>query len=151
MGRLWWLWWLYFKTIESPSVEFSHGYGSAWEGPLQTTPGDPADAAERSLDQFLPPKKSTGADKFIDTSKDEAVGKPVVSASSLYAGSALSPNMFSGPDGEVYKREKEEWQQYNDGTWSTAERRKRGYDLQNQPLRQEQPQQERLLPDTKRP
>jgi len=137
-------------TIESPTVDFNHGFGSAWEGPLQTTPGDPADAAERSLDQFLPAKKSTGNDKFIDTSKDEAVGKTVVSASSLYASSSLSSNMFSGSDGEVYKRENDEWQQYNDGSWSTAERRKRGYDLQNQPMRQEQPQRERFLPAHKK-
>jgi len=125
-------------TIESPTVNYNHGYGSAWEGPMQTTPGDPADAAERSLDQYLPAKKSTGNDKFIDTSKDEAVGKTVVSASSLYATTSLSSNMFSGPDGEVYKRENDEWQQYNDGSWSTAERRKQGYGLQNQPMRQEQ-------------
>lgn len=137
-------------TIESPTVDFNHGYGSVWEGPLQTTPGDPADAAERSLDKFLPAKKSTGTDKFIDTSKDEAVGKAVVSASSLYATTSLSSNMFSGPDGEVYKRENDEWQQYNDGSWSTAERRKRGYDLQNRPMRQEQPQPERFLPAHKK-
>jgi len=137
-------------TIESPTVDFNHGYGSAWEGPLQTTPGDPAETAERSLDEFLPAKKPKGNEKFIDTSKDEAVGKKVVSASSLYASSSLSSNMFSGPDGEVYKRDDDEWQQYNDGSWSTAERRKRGYGLQNQPMRQEQPQRERLLPAHKK-
>ena len=136
--------------IKSPTVDFTHGYGSAWEGPLQTTPGDPAESTQKSLDEFLPEKKSKGTEKFIDTSKDEAVGKTVVSASSLYASSSLSSNMISGPGGEVYKREDDEWQQYNDGSWSTAERRKRGYDLQNQPMRQEQPQRERLLPAHKK-
>ena len=136
--------------IKSPTVDFTHGYGSAWEGPLQTTPGDPARTAEKSLDEFLPAKKSKGTEEFIDTSQDEAVGKTVVSASSLYAGSSLSTNMFSGPDGEVYKRENDEWHQYSDGSWSTAERRKRGYDLQNQPTRQEQTYNNRFVPAHKK-
>ncbi|MFV1998536.1 MAG: hypothetical protein ACC641_11065, partial [Acidiferrobacterales bacterium] len=91
--------------IESPTVEFTHGYGSAWEGPLQTAPGDPTETAEQSLDDFLPAKKSDGTEKFVATSKDEAAAIPGVSASSLYAGSTLSSNMFSGPNGEVYRHE----------------------------------------------
>jgi hypothetical protein len=108
-------------TIESPSVNFNQGYGSAWEGPLQTTPGDPTKTAEKSLDQFLPKKKSDGTEKFVKTSTD-GEAKPVkVSASSLYASASLSSNRFSGPDGEVYKREGQEWSQYSEGNWDTMQ------------------------------
>ena len=124
--------------LESPSVDFTHAYGSAWEGPLQTTPGDPSDTADRSLDEFLPAKESDGSEEFIKTSKAAVNSKASLSASSLYASSTLSSNMFSGPNGEVYKRDNNEWQQYNDGSWSTAERRKRGYELHNRPVQQEQ-------------
>lgn len=144
--------WAYSTTVQikSPTVDFTHGYGSAWEGPLQTTPGDPSKTSERSLDEFLPDKKSDGTEQFADTSKDDTAGKPVVSASSLYASSTLSSNMFSGPNGDVYKRENDDWREYNDGSWSTNERMKRGYQLQNQPVRQDQKTAERWLPAHKR-
>jgi hypothetical protein len=132
--------------IESPTVDFTHGYGSAWEGPLQTTPADPADDADRSLDEFLPAKVSDGTEEFVETNPMDT-DKPVsLSASSLYAGSTLSSNMFSGADGEVYKYDNDEWKQYNDGSWSTAERRKRGYELQNQPTREQQDSINRFIP-----
>ncbi len=135
--------------MESPTVDFTHGYGSAWEGPLQTTPGDPAETAERSLEPFLPARISDGTEKFAPAKKEEKT-QAGVTASTLYAGSALSSNMFSGPGGEVYKHENNEWQQYSDGSWSNAERRKRGYDLQNQPQRQEGQAAEPWLPAHKR-
>ena len=106
-------------TIESPSVNFNQGYGSAWEGPLQTTPGDPSKTAEKSLDQFLPKKKVDGKEEFVKTSTDGQAKPAKVSASSLYANVSLSSNRFSGPDGEVYKREGEEWSQYSEGNWDT--------------------------------
>ena len=40
-----------------------------------------------------------------------------VSASTLYSSVALAPNLFSGPDGEVYKHENQEWSQYGEGNW----------------------------------
>lgn len=126
--------------ISSPTVDFTHEYGSVWDGPLQTTPGDPGKADEESLDQFLPKKKkSDGTEKFVHVSKPAKAGEPKLTASSLYASSALSSNMFSGPNGEVYKQKDNEWQHYNDGSWSNAERRRKGYEVQNRPiLRQEQ-------------
>ena len=138
-------------TIESPTVDFTHGYGSAWEGPLQTTPGDPAETAERSLDEFLPKKKVSGAEEFIDTSKD-GVAKPAkLSASSLYASTSLSSNRFAGPDGEVYKREDEQWQQYSDGNWNTMQVMEQDYRNSTRPQRRPETQQyERLLPAHKR-
>jgi hypothetical protein len=144
--------WAYSTTVQinSPTVDFTHGYGSAWEGPLQTKPGDPSETAEKSLDEFLPAKKSDGTEKFVQTSQDKNGGNPSVSASSLYASSALSSNMFSGPDGEVYKSENDDWHQYNDGSWSTSERLKRGYQLKNQPVRQEQNKTEPWLPAHKK-
>lgn len=105
-------------TFTSPTQNFNHGYGSAWDGPLQTKPGDPRKASERSLDEFLPKKKVTGNEEFVKTSKEDA--KPAkISASSLYASTALSSNRFAGPDGEVYQREGQEWSQYSEGNWDT--------------------------------
>jgi len=138
-------------TIESPTVDFTHGYGSAWEGPLQTTPGDPAENADRSLDKFLPKKKSDGEEKFTDTSKD-GVAKPAkLSASSLYASTSLSSTRFAGPDGEVYKREDKEWHQYSDGNWNTMQAMEQDY--RNSTRTQQRPETrkyEPLLPAHKR-
>jgi hypothetical protein len=108
-------------TISSPTVEFTHGYGSAWQGRLQTTPGYPSDKQENSLDEFLPKKKIDGTEEFIDTSKEEYAESGGVSAASLYAGSALASTRFSGPDGEVYKHEDQQWSQYDDGNWATMQ------------------------------
>ena len=33
----------------------------------------------------------------------------------------LSSNRFAGPDGEVYKREDQQWSQYDDGDWTTMQ------------------------------
>jgi hypothetical protein len=104
-------------TFSSPKVEFNHDYGSAWEGPLQTTPGNPAEAASKSLDEFLPKKKIDGSEEFIKTSKEGVAMPAKVSASTLYSSVALAPNLFSGPDGEVYKHENQEWSQYGEGNW----------------------------------
>jgi hypothetical protein len=138
-------------TIESPTVDFTHGYGSAWEGPLQTTPGDPAETGEKSLDEFLPKKKVSGTEEFIDTSKD-GVAKPAkISASSLYASTSLSSNRFAGPDGEVYKHEDKEWHQYSDGNWNTMQAMEQDYRNSTRPQRRPETQQyERLLPAHKR-
>lgn len=108
-------------TIESPTVNFTHGYGSAWEGPLQTTPGDPSESAEKSLDKFLPKKKVDGTEEFVATSKSVATGPAKISASSLYIGSILASNRYSGPDGEVYKHEDQQWSQYSEGNWTTMQ------------------------------
>jgi hypothetical protein len=106
-------------TIKSPSVNFNQGFGSAWEGPLQTTPGDPTKTAEKSLDEFLPKKKVDGKETFVKTSAEAKPAK--VSASSLYASASLSSNRFSGPDGEVYQRDGQEWSQYSEGNWDTMQ------------------------------
>lgn len=108
-------------TIDSPSVNYSQGFGSVWEGPLQTTPGDPAKAGEKSLDQFLPKKKVDGTEKFVKTSKQDQDQPAKVSAASLYAGTSLSSDRFVGPDGGVYKREDQGWSQHNDGNWTTMQ------------------------------
>jgi len=108
-------------TINSPGIDFRQGQGSAWEGPLQTTPGDPSASKENSLDEFLPRKEADGTERFIDASKD-GVAKPAgVTASSLYAGAALSSNRYSGPGGAVYKHEDQQWSQYSDGNWTTMQ------------------------------
>jgi len=124
-------------TFSSPTQNFNHGYGSAWEGPLQTTPGDPRKASERSLDKFLPKKKVDGREEFVKTSKEDAAKPATISASSLYASTSLSSNRFSGPDGEVYKREGQEWSQYSEGNWDTMRSMQ-----QNQPYEQ-RPQQKK--------
>ena len=108
-------------TIESASVNYTQGYGSTWEGPLQTTPGDPTQTSEKSLDEFLPKKKADGTEKFVRTSKDAAGGASKVSAASLYASASLSSNRYSGPDGEVYQRDDEGWSQHGDGGWTTMQ------------------------------
>ena len=119
-------------TIESPTTDFTQGFGSAWEGPLQTTPGDPSKTAERSLDEFLPKKKTTGNEEFIDTTKDAK--PPALSASSLYGMSTLSSNKFSGPNGEVYKREEDkEWSQYSEGNWNTMNSMQQNQRLEPRP------------------
>ncbi len=121
-------------TIKSPTVDFNHGYGSAWEGPLQTTPGDPSEAADRSLDEFLPKKKTTGKEVFTDTSKDAK--PPKLSASSLYMSSGFSSNNISGPNGEVYKREEgQEWSQYSEGNWNTMNAMQQDQRLEPRPQR----------------
>jgi hypothetical protein len=100
-------------------VNFIQGYGSAWQGPLQTTPGAPSKASENSLDKFLPRKKTDGSEVFVKTTKEEAEQAAKVSASSLYASASLSSNRFSGLNGEVYQREGESWHQYSEGNWDT--------------------------------
>ena len=114
-------------TIESPTVNYNHGVGSAWEGPLQTTPGDPANAAENSLDEFLPKKRVDGTEKFEKISEEDAARPARLSASSLMVDVSLSSNRFSGPQGEVYKREGDEWQQYSEGNWATMETMQQQY------------------------
>lgn len=108
-------------TITSPSVNYTQGYGSAWEGPMQTTPGDPTKSGEKSLDQYLPKKKIDGTEKFVKTSKEDQAKANTVSVSSLYASAALSSNRISGPDGKVYKNEGQGWSHYSDGNWTTMQ------------------------------
>ncbi len=120
-------------TIESPTVNYNHGVGSAWEGPLQTTPGDPAKAAENSLDEFLPKKRVDGTEKFEKISEEDAARPARLSASSLMVDVNLSSNRFSGPQGEVYKREGDEWQQYSEGNWTTMEVMQQQYRQAPQP------------------
>jgi len=138
-------------TIESPSVNYTQGYGSAWEGPLQTTPGDPSVTAEKSLDQYLPKKKVDGTEKFVKTSKEDQAKATTVSASSLYVSAALSSNRFSGPDGKVYKREDQGWSHYNDGDWSTMQAIAREQPVEPRPQKKSETQnQQRWLPAHKR-
>ena len=108
-------------TIESPTVNYTQGYGSAWEGPLQTTPGDPSKTEEKSLDEYLPKNKVDGTEKFVKTSRADQEKVARVSASSLYASATLSSNRFSDPDGNVYKHEDEGWSHYKDGNWKTMQ------------------------------
>ena len=138
-------------TITSPTVNFNHGYGSAWEGPLQTTPGNPAETASRSLDAFLPKKEADGKEEFVSTRQDGAVGPAKISAASLYTSTTLSSNRFSGPGGEVYKREDQQWSQYSDGNWRTMQALEQQYRGTSQPQRRpESNTGERWLPAHKR-
>jgi hypothetical protein len=86
---------------------------------LQTAPGDPSKAAGNSLDNFLPKKQIDGTETFVKTTQEDAARPAKITASSLFAGAALSSKRFSGPDGGVYKREGEEWRQYDQGNWAT--------------------------------
>lgn len=108
-------------SISTPPVNFSQVPGSAWDGPWQTSPGDPADSVGRSLDAFLPKKEADGTEKFIPANKDGTAAPDKVTASSLYAGAMLSSNRFSGPDGGVYKSEDQQWSRYDGGGWTTMQ------------------------------
>jgi len=130
-------------TINSPSVNYSQGYDSAWEGPLQATPGDPTVKAEESLDKYLPKKKIDGTEKFVKTTKEDQTKATTVSASSLYAGATLSSNRIAGPDGKVYKHEDQGWSHYSDGDWTTMQAiaREQPVELQSQKNTETQNQQ----------
>jgi len=108
-------------SVTQPPVNFSQGSGSAWDGPLQTSPGDPAVGNGRSLDAFLPKKQADGTEKFTPTRTDGETAPTGVTASSLYAGAMLSSNRYSGPDGEVYRHEGEQWSQYGEGDWTAMQ------------------------------
>lgn len=108
-------------SVTQPPVNFSQGPGSAWDGPLQTSPGDPAASSGKSLDAFLPRKEADGTEKFTPALTDGKAGPTGVTASSLYAGAMLSSNRYSGPDGEVYRHEGEQWSQYGEGDWTTMQ------------------------------
>lgn len=120
-------------TVNSASVNYKQGYGSAWEGPLQTTPGDPAAGKEKSLDEFLPRKQVDGTETFVKTGNDDQAESAGVSTASLYAGVTLSSNRFSGPDGEVYQREGQQWNHYSEGEWTTMHAISRDQPLQARP------------------
>jgi hypothetical protein len=138
-------------TIQSPTVNYTQGYGSAWEGPLQTTPGDPSKSKEPSLEAYLPTKKADGTEKFVPTDKGSASKPARVSAASLYAGTALSSNRYSGPDGKVYKREDKEWSHYSDGNWNTMQAIAREQPVEARPKQRPNPEDyERFLPAHKR-
>jgi len=138
-------------TLTSPAVEFNHESGSAWDGPLQTTPGEPSNAIEDSLAAFMPKKKVDGTEEFTSTSKDGSAEPAKISASSLYASTTLSSNRFSGPGGEVYKREDEEWSQYEDGNWTTMETMEQQHGgASRQQSRPEAQKREQWLPAHKR-
>ena len=134
-------------TIESPTVNFTQGYGSVWEGPLQTTPGDPTRSKEQTLENFLPKKKVDGTEKFERIEKD-STGQPAkISAASLYASTALSSKRYSDPDGNVYKREDNQWSHYNDGNWDTMQAIAREQPVERRPKQRPDPSEyERFLP-----
>ena len=136
-------------TIESPTVNYTQGYGSVWEGPLQTTPGDPSKSKEQGLEQYLPKKKADGTEKFVHT--DKAAGTAKLSAASLYAGATLSSNRYSGPDGKVYQREDKEWRHYDEGNWDTMQAIAREQPVKAAPKQRPNPESyERYLPAHKR-
>lgn len=136
-------------TIESPTVNYTQGYGSAWEGPLQTTPGDPSRSKEQGLEQYLPKKKADGTEKFVHT--DKTTGTARISAASLYAGATLSSNRYSGPDGKVYQREDKEWRHYDEGNWDTMQAIAREQPVKAPPKQRPNPESyERYLPAHKR-
>ena len=138
-------------TIESPTVNYTQGYGSVWEGPLQTTPGDPTRSKEQSLEEFLPKKKADGTEKFVRVNKDSVSQPAKVSAASLYAGAALSSNRYSGPDGNVYKREDKGWSHYSDGNWDTMQAIAREQPVERRAKQRPDPKEyERYLPAHKR-
>ncbi len=136
--------------IESPTVDFTHGYGSAWDGPLQTTPVEPSKSKVNKLDQFLPEKQSDGTDVFTKTTRAEAKKATKVTAESLYASSALSSNLFSGPDGQVYKKNDNQWARHDNGGWSTMESMEADLNLNAANRRPETQTAERWLPAHKR-
>jgi len=117
--------WGYTSTttirVSSPAVEFNRGAGSAWDGPYQTRPGDPAASREQSLEAFLPKPASDGTEKFTASSKDGGAAPAAVTVSSLYSGTMLSSNRFSGPDGEVYRNDGQQWSRYDEGDWTTMQ------------------------------
>lgn len=138
-------------TIESPTVNYTQGYGSAWEGPMQTTPGDPSKSKEKSLEQYLPKKKADGTEKFVHMDKASGTGPAKISAASLYAGATLSSNRYSGPDGKVYQREDKEWRHYDDGNWDTMQAIAREQPVEARPKQRPNPKDyERYLPAHKR-
>lgn len=108
-------------SVTSPPVNFSQGPGSAWDGPLQTSPGDPVVNKGKSLDAFLPRKAADGTEKFTPTGTDGKSGPAGVTASSLYSSAMLSSNRFSGPDGDIYKSEDQQWSRYDGGGWTTMQ------------------------------
>ncbi len=108
-------------SVTQAPVNFSQGPGSAWDGPLQTPPGDPTVSSEKSLDAFLPKKEADGTEKFTPSRTEGDTGPSGVTASSLYAGAMLSSNRYSGPDGGVYRHEGEQWSQYGEGDWTTMQ------------------------------
>jgi len=146
--------WGYSRTtmiIESPTVNYTQGYGSAWEGPMQTTPGDPSKSKEQSLERYLPKKKADGTEKFVHTDKSSGAGPARISAASLYAGATLSSNRYSGPDGKVYQREDKEWRHYDDGNWDTMQAIAREQPVEARPKQRPNPEDyERYLPAHKR-
>jgi len=107
--------------VSAPAVEFSHGPGSAWDGPLQTSPGDPTAGNGQSLEAFLPKKEADGTEKFTPTRSEGEASPAGVTAASLYSGTMLSSNRFSGPDGQVYMNEDQQWSQYSKGDWNTMQ------------------------------
>jgi len=113
---------------------------------------DPSETEERSLDKFLPKKKETGTEEFIDTSKDGVAKPAAISASSLYAGSAsLSSSRYSGPDGEVYQREGQQWSQYSEGNWNTMHSLEQEYRTPSRPQPKPESQQyQRYVPAHKK-
>lgn len=138
-------------TIESPTVNYTQGYGSVWEGPLQTTPGDPTKTKEQSLEEFLPKKKADGTEQFVRVDKNSVSQPAKVSAASLYAGASLSSNRYSGPDGNVYKREDKGWSHYSDGNWDTMQAIAREQPVERRPKQRPDPKEyERYLPAHKR-
>jgi hypothetical protein len=138
-------------TIESPTVNYTQGYGSVWEGPLQTTPGDPSESKEQSLEQYLPKKKVDGTEKFVRTDKDSASKPATISTASLYADATLSSKRYSGPDGKVYKREDDSWSHYSDGNWDTMQAIAREQPVERRPKQIPNPKDyERFLPAHKR-
>lgn len=138
-------------TIESPSVNYTQGYGSAWEGPLQTTPGDPSKSKEQSLEAYLPKKKADGTEQFVRVDKNSTAGPAGISAASLYAGAALSSSRYAGPDGKVYKREDKQWSHYSEGNWDTMQAIAREQPVEARQKQSPNPEAyERFLPAHKR-
>jgi hypothetical protein len=138
-------------TIESPTVNYTQGYGSVWEGPLQTTPGDPSKSKEQSLEEFLPKKKTDGTEKFVRVEKNSNSQAGQVSAASLYAGATLSSKRYSDSEGKVYKREDDSWSHYSDGNWTTMQAIARQQPVEKRPQQRPNPKDyERYLPAHKR-
>jgi hypothetical protein len=136
-------------SIKSPAVDYQHGHGSAWEGPLQTTPGIKSDTG--SLDRFLPKDNHVdGTESFTRVTEEETAAASKVSAVSLYASTSLSSSRFSGRDGEVYKKEGEEWRHYREGDWREVSETQRNAVLPSSSDKSKSGQAEPWLPAHKR-
>ena len=128
--------WGYSTTVSlvSPAREFVHAQG----GPFQTSPGRKSDNEPISPELYQPDRVSDGTEKPVEITQSDGYQATSNLAHSLYLSSTLSSNMFSGRNGEVYKHENDEWEQYDEGNWSTMQEMQKQHRIE-EPLRRPSP------------